>query len=1060
MIKPAPKFYDAKKSEMEVRKWWQEADIYNKVKASREGGKVWFFMDGPPYASGAIHLGTAWNKIIKDAILRYKSMLGLNVTRQPGWDCHGLPIEVKVEEKLGIGSKKDIEKVIGVENFTEECKRWALEHVKIMTEQFERLGVWMDWDNPYITFRNEYIESAWWTLKKAFERGLFHQDLRVIHWCPRCETALAEHEVRGEYREVRDPSLYARFKLRGKNNEYLLIWTTTPWTIPADVAVCVHPEYTYARVVAGGEVYILAEALTSKVMKELGISEYKIVELIKGRDLEGVQYEHPLLNEVPKQREFTQHHRVILGEHVTLEEGTGCVHTAPGHGEEDFIVGQRYGLPVFSPVDASGRFTEEAGKYAGMFVKDADGVILEDLKRNGVLMKHGVIVHSYPHCWRCQTPLIFRATEQWFIRVSRIKPEIIEKNLAGVKWVPDWVATRYVNGVESVGDWCISRQRYWGIPLPIWRCGSCGGIKIVESSDELSALAITPLEKEDLHRPFVDRVKLRCQTCGGEMSRVQDVMDVWFDSAVASWASLGYPKKRELFEKIWPSDFITEGEDQVTKWFYAQQVASVIAFGEVPYRQVLMHGFALDEQGRKMSKSLGNVVDPQEVLDKYGADVLRFYMLSANPPWEDLRFSWKGVEVVNRTVGVLWNVYVFATTYMSLDGFDPLRVDIRKVDFLPEDRWIISRANSLIKEVSRALERFELHLATRAISSFVLEDLSRLYVRLLRERVWIEKEDPKKTAAYVALYQALHVLIRLIAPIMPHLAEVMYQGLVRAVDPSAPDSVHMLPWPTAREGEIDEELERSMEMAKSVIEAVANKRQQVGLKLRWPVKKVVIQTSSHELKKTLEGVANVLRGQTNCKELVIAGPDEPVGEYKLILVPNVQSLSKKFGELSEEIIKILRSMDVNRLKTEFDRYGFVGLHPLGLKVKVTREDVAFEGGLEQGFVEVPTEAGKVIIDIRQTPELRAESLAREVVRRLQTMRKDLDLALEEVVDASVCTDKEENLELLKTQSDYISREVRIKNLKIGKLAEAEAGYSKDWDIDGDLFRLAIRRLTA
>jgi isoleucyl-tRNA synthetase len=997
MIQPAAKVYDAKKCELEVQEWWRASGIQEKVRRLRSGAAPWYFLDGPPYASGAIHLGTAWNKIIKDAILRYKTMCGFNVTRQPGWDCHGLPIEVKVEEKLGVRSKKDIEQKIGVEKFVQSCKQWALEHVVLMTEQFKRLGVWMDWETPYVTFTNDYIESAWWTLKRAHERGLLRKDLRVIHWCPRCETALAEHEVRGEYYDIKGPSLFARFRLRDRLNEYLLIWTTTPWTLPADVAVCVHPEHEYARVAVGRDVYILAKALVGIVMGELGISEYRVLDSVKGKALEGLRYEHPLLEEVPKQLEYMEHHRVICGDHVTLEEGTGCVHTAPGHGEEDFVVGMRYGLPVFSPVGPDGRFTGEAGKYSGMFVGEADPVILEDLKRKGVLVKDGVITHSYPHCWRCQTPLLFRATDQWFLEVERIKQDILRKNADGVRWIPDWVATRYVNGVESVGNWCISRQRYWGIPLPIWVCGRCGNIDVVGGLDELRSLSSDRIEDIDLHRPYVDRVILRCSKCGGESRRVPDVLDVWFDSGIASWASLGYPKRSELFERLWPSEFVTEGEDQVTKWFYSQQVVSVVAFEEVPYKQVLMHGFALDEHGRKMSKSLGNVVEPQEIIDRFGADVLRFYMLSANPPWEDLKFSWKGIEAVNKMLNILWNVHVFATTYMSLDEFDPdgVNLDLARANLLPEDLWMISRINTLVREVTEAMEGFDLHRASRAILNFVLEDLSRWYVRLVRERVWIEKSDPRKLAAYVVLYQAMHVLIRLLAPFMPHLTEVIYRDVVRSVSHAAPESIHMLSWPRVDEGAINAALERGMAAVRGFVEAGAAARQRAGLKLRWPVRRAVVQTSG-ELRTLMRPLVQLLMAQLNCKELVLIGPDEDL-----------------------------------------------------------------QGKIEKGFAIMETEAGRVAIDTKITPELRAECLAREVVRRLQTMRKEMDLGMEERVDVDIGVKTKEDLRLLATQQKYITREVRIRNLRICTAEEVEGeGYAKDWNIDGDSFRLLVKRLPA
>ncbi len=988
MIKPAAKFYDPIRKEREIREWWETAKIYEKLKEMQKGRPKWTFLDGPPYASGSIHLGTAWNKIIKDTILRYKTMRGFDVTRQPGWDCHGLPIEVKVEEKLQVKSKKEIEERIGVANFIQQCKQWAIEHVKIMTEQFKELGVWMDWDSPYITFKNEYIESAWWTLKRAYEKNLLKRDLRVIHWCPRCETALAEHEVRGEYYEVSDPSLYVKFKVRGKQNEYLLVWTTTPWTLPANVAVCVHPEFEYARVLVNDEVLILARALISRVFLELGVKDYQVVEVVKGKELEGLQYEHPLINEVPAQREFEKHHRVICGELVTLEEGTGCVHIAPGHGEEDFEIGEKYQLPVFSPVGPDGKFTGEAGKYARLYVKAADELIIEDLKKKGLVAKYGKIKHTYPHCWRCRTPLIFRATEQWFLTVKELKPRILELN-SKVKWTPGWAAVRYVNGVESVGDWCISRQRYWGIPMPVWMCSSCGQLLVIGSLDELRQMARTEISEDiDLHKPDVDKIELRCP-CGGSAKRIPDVLDVWFDSGVASWASLEHPK-RELHG--WPFDFITEGEDQITKWFYSQQVLSVVAFDDVPYKSVLMHGFALDEQGRKMSKSLGNVVEPQEVVRRYGADVLRFYMLSANPVWEDLKFSWKGVELIYKLLNVLWNVHVFATTYMSLDGFNPAQADMEKINqgLLPEDRWLISRINSLVSKVTKEMEEYNLHLAAREIAEFILEDLSRRYIKLIRGRVWIEKEDPHKLAAYAALYQSMHVLIRLLAPFMPHVTEVLYCELVRAVSPNAPESVHMLPWPTVDQSQIDRKLEEGMSIVSRFVEAAARIRQEAGLKLRWPVQTIVVRTGKKELIRELK---DLFQSQLNCKELVILGEND------------------KLPRDTEE------------------------------------------------FRKTSTEYGEIWVDMRMSPELKAEALAREVVRRMQMMRKEMDLEMEERVDAIVGVENRDDLYMLSGQQEYIKREVRIRNLRLCPIEEAkEKGYSKEWNIDGKRYQLALKKI--
>ncbi|KXB09419.1 isoleucyl-tRNA synthetase [candidate division MSBL1 archaeon SCGC-AAA833F18] len=1059
MIEKAPKKYDAPEREKEIRDWWNANNIYEKVKNAHSDDPEWFFLDGPPYASGSIHLGTAWNKLIKDSILRFKTMQGFDVHRQPGWDCHGLPIEVKVEEKLGTETKKDIEEEIGVREFIEECKKWAIDHVDLMSEQFEKLGVWMDWGNPYLTLTNDYLESAWWTLKKAYEKGLMEKQLQVIPWCPRCETALAEHEVRGEYRPVKDPSLYARFKLTYVPNEYLLVWTTTPWTLPANIAVCVNPEYYYAKVEADGDTYILAEPLVSEVMSALDFTHYRMIDLIEGKKLEGLRYEHPLLEEVPKQHEFKTNHQVICGDHVTLEEGTGCVHTAPGHGQEDFEIGKEYGLPVFSPVGPDGKFTEEAGKYAGKFVKNADEGILGDLDNKDVLMKSSVIRHSYPHCWRCGTPLIFRATSQWFLNIDKIRPQILEKNSEKVRWVPSWVGKRYVDGVESVGNWCISRQRYWGIPMPVWECNQCGSREVIGSRNELVRKATSKVEDIDLHRPDVDEVYLKCPSCDGQMERISDVLDVWFDSGVCSWASLGFPKQENEFKRLWPSDFITEGEDQVTKWFYSQQAASVIAFDDVPYKEALMHGFTLDEKGRKMSKSLGNVVEPSEVSEKHGADVLRFYMLHASPIWEDLRFNWKEVQVVNRLLNVIWNTYVFTTTYMSLDDFDLKTIDESiKKDLAPEDRWILSRANNLVKNVTNGLEDWRFHEVTKAIENFVLEDLSRWYIKLVRKRTWIERKDPIKLAAYWTLYQTFQILLKVLAPFMPHASEAMYQGLIVAADPSKPESVHLSAWPEPDENKIDEQLERNMEITRDLVEAGARARQEVGIKGRWPVQRVVIQTSSSDVKGAVSGMKDILMDQLNCKEILVLTPEEFSEEIGLTCRVDEDSLRDRYGGLTSSIKEIIQNMGSEEVRAQLKQQGFVGMQVEGQQVKVKPDEVSF-GELPEEFVRAEFHQGEVLIDTTVTPKLRAERLSRDLVRRLQRMRKELDLEMEEQVDVIVGVDSEESQELLLMQKDYITREVRVRQLQIGASSEVGAqGYVKKWTINDEEFKLAIIRL--
>lgn len=1041
MIKePEMREYNPQALEEKIERFWKENNIYNKVKKARENGPEYYFLDGPPYVSGAIHLGTAWNKIIKDMVIRFRTMQGYNVRRQPGFDMHGLPIEVKVEQALGLKYKKDIEEKVGVESFIKKCREFALNNLKIMTEQFKMLGVWMDWDNPYMTIKNEYIESAWFTLKRAWEKGLLEKDQRVLHWCPRCETALAEHEVRGEYKIREDPSIYVKFPVEGKENEYLLIWTTTPWTLPANLAVTVHPEYEYAKVGVffdGKEEYwIIAKALVEKVLNEVH-AKGEIVEELRGEELEGLRYVHPFLDEYPRQKEFRERHewahRVILGEHVTLGEGTGLVHTAPGHGEEDFEVGKQYGLPIYSPLDDEGRYVE--GKWKGKFVKDADPEIIEYLKQKGLLVKAGTIEHKYPHCWRCKTPLIFRATDQWFLKISKVKEKIIEENDKNVTWYPDWVKIRYDNGVMNSGDWCISRQRYWGIPLPIWVCEECGNVHVVGSFEELKEMSKEPIEKDfhevDLHKPWVDTVVLKCPKCGGDMKRVKDVLDVWFDSGIASWASLDYPRRKDLFERLWPADFIVEGEDQVTKWFYSQQAASVVAFDTVPYKKVAMHGYVLDEKGDKMSKSLGNIIRPEEVVQKEGRDPFRFYMLWATTPWENLRFSWKGLAQVKRMLNILWNVYILASTYMSLDNFDPTKLNPRELPFREEDKWILSKVNTLIDAVEEGIETFYLTRATRAIEYFVMEDLSRWYVRLIRKRLWVEKDDPDKLAAYWTLWKVFDVLLRLMAPFTPYITEEIYQNLIRPF--SGKESVHLEDWPKKDEAWIDKELEKEMEIVRRIVEAGSAARQRAKIKLRYPVRQILIETEDEMTKKAVEKLNRLLRDQLNAKEVKVARV-----EREIRVKPNFAKLGPHFKGDAKLIAKWIEEQNDRELYEKLMQ-GKLKVEIEGKEFTIEREHILVEEELPDFLVGEEFDHGKVFVDKTLTRELMMEGLAREFVRRIQEMRKHLDLDVNDRIVVYIET-TEENKELLKEMLDYIKGETRAVEVKFGE----PKGYVVEW----------------
>ncbi|ADL59330.1 isoleucine--tRNA ligase [Methanothermobacter marburgensis] len=1038
-IQEAEKSYKPHVIEEKVQSFWEERDIYERVKELREEGPRYSFLDGPPYCSGRIHLGTAWNKIMKDSYLRFKSMRGFNVRRQPGWDTHGLPIEHKVEGILGVRSKKDIEDKIGIEEFVRKCREFAMENKAVMTSQFQRLGVWMDWDDPYVTFDPAYMESCWWTLKRAHEKDLLLRDLRVITWCPRCETALALAEI--DYHEKEDPSIYVKFPVSG--DTYILVWTTTPWTLPANMAVAVHPDFDYAHTRLDGETYIMAEALVEKVLGE----EAEIIKTVRGSELEGLTYRHPLDEEVPCHRDME--HRVILGDHVTLTEGTGCVHTAPGHGPEDFEIGKEYGLPVFCPVDEAGVFTEDAGKYRGLFVKDADSDIIDDLRSKNLLLRAETISHRYGFCWRCKTPIIYLATEQWFLKITEIKDKMLSE-LDRVQWIPSWAGeSRFRNWIENARDWTISRQRYWGIPIPIWVCEDCDSIHVVGSIGELRELAVEgQLEGDFIHRPHVDRIILECGRCGGRMKRTPDVLDVWIDSGVAGWAALHYPREKELFSEWFPYDFITEGHDQTRGWFYSQLGCGVIALDETPYRRVLMHGFTLDEEGRKMSKSLGNVVEPEDVIEKYGADVLRFYLLWANKPWEDLKFVWDELKNVNKMFNILWNVYVFATTYMSLDRFQPGDHELEDLHFRDEDRWIISRVNSVALKVTEALDNLHFHRATREIHDFIVEDLSRWYIRLIRSRTWIERDDPDKLAAYHSLYTALKTLIVTLSPIAPHVCEDIYQNLVRGAEPDSPESIHMLDWMVSEDA-VDGKLEAEMDIVREIIEACARARDTARYKLRWPVREIVVVSEDDKVLEAAESLKGVIAEQANAKS-IRTSTEFP--DMRIIAKPNPATLGPKLRQDMPPVMRKLEEADGAEVKAALESEGSFRVDLDGRIIVLEPDDIIFETELPENIVNAQFEGGSVFVDTELTPEIMSEAMARELVRRIQDMRKDLDLDVEARIEVSVKCSPEFR-ELTEPQREFVENEVRASHLSFDY---TELEYTKEWKISDENLIISIK----
>jgi len=854
-VRPLETRYDPKRVEDEVKRFWEEERIYDRAREALSSGPKFYFLDGPPYPSAEEpHPGTCWNKFIKDSVIRFRRLLGYNVNDRPGWDTHGLPIEVMVEKSLGIKSKREIERR-GIASFVETCRDTALRNMRKMEARFWDLGVSLNWGDPYVTLSDDYVESIWWGIKKIWEQGRLQRGPMVVHWCPRCETVLSDYET-SEYRDLVDPSIYVRFRLKDGSG-YILIWTTTPWTLPANVAVMVHPEASYVRVRAGGDVYILARERLNAVADEVGWEDYEVLEEFPGAELEGLEYEHPLRDLVTALSNLEGAHRVVLSsEYVSMEEGTGCVHAAPGHGQEDFeVVHERYGMPVLSFVDDRGVYTEEAGKYAGLFVRDANPVIVEDLRERGALVYEGRISHRYPICWRCKTPLILRTTPQWFIRLRDLKEELIEE-ARKVMWVPAWAGEkRMVNWLSDLRDWVISRQRYWGTPLPIWICDSCGKVVVVGSREELEELSGTA--PRELHRPWIDEVSWPCE-CGGTFRRVPDVLDVWFDSGASFYASLGYPKRAQEALRWMPADFITEGHDQIRGWFFSLLRIGYLLFGSAPYTTVLMHGFMLDERGMEMHKSLGNFVPPADIVKRVGRDPFRIFVLS-KVPWKDVRFSWRELENFRRRLSIVWSVHAFVGLYFRDIELEPTELD-------PLDRWLLSRAASTAKRVAEAMERYHIHEAVEAVLSFYVEDVSHTYIPVIRRELRLGPPEKKKARGWT-LYSALRHVLPMLSLFAPFIAEKIWtSSLAQEGDPP---SVNMLRY-SPRDEWIDKELEELMEVARSAITTALSVRAKAGVKRRLPVREVVVVPLSGRCRRAVKLFAEAIRSHVNARSVRVS----------------------------------------------------------------------------------------------------------------------------------------------------------------------------------------------
>ncbi|ELY91036.1 isoleucyl-tRNA ligase [Natrialba hulunbeirensis JCM 10989] len=1053
--------YDPDAVEQRVFDYWDDVDAYEQTVEHRSDGESFFFVDGPPYTSGSAHMGTTWNKSLKDVYIRFHRMQGYDVTDRPGYDMHGLPIETRVEGQLGFENKKDIEEY-GEENFIEACKEYADEQLEGLQSDFQDFGVWMDWENPYRTVSPEYMEAAWWGFSKAAERGLVEKGHRSISQCPRCETAIANNEV--EYEDVEDPSIYVKFDLEDREGS-IVIWTTTPWTIPANTFVAVDKEGDYVGVRAEKEgeeeLLYVAEAKHENVLKTGRYDDYEVVEEVSGEEMIGWSYDHPLAEEVPDNVDADGSHEVYAADYVdTHGDGTGLVHSAPGHGEEDFERGTELGFPIFCPVDGDGVYTEEAGKYEGEFVKDADPEITADLEDNGALLASETVTHSYGHCWRCDTGIIQIVTDQWFITITDVKDELLE-NIEDSQWHPDWARdNRFRDFVEEAPDWNVSRQRYWGIPLPVWTPEDRDDDEdmiVIGDREELVERVDQDIEYDsvDLHKDTVD--DLTITEDGTTYTRVPDVFDVWLDSSVASWGTLNYPSDDSQFDELWPADFILEAHDQTRGWFWSQLGMGTAALGEIPYEEVLMHGHALMPDGRAMSKSKDILIDPHEAIDRHGRDVMRAFLLSNNPQGDDMRFSWDGMQTMENHLRTLWNVFRFPLPYMRLDDFDPQATTVEDVaeDLELIDEWVLARLQSTKDEMTAHFEERRQDKALNALIDFVVEDVSRFYVQAVRERMWEEEDSASKEAAYATIYRVLRETVALLAPYAPFISEEIYGTLTGDAEH---DTVHMCDWPEVDEAFVDEQLEEDVALLRAIEEAGANARQQAGRKLRWPVPRVVVAADDQRVVEAVERHTPLLEDRLNAREIELVSPDDRWGELNYSAEADMSELGPTFGDRAGQVMNALNEARIDDPTLESIAAAVEDVLESG--EEITEEMVSFvtqtpEGVAGTAFGLNGDDRGVAYVDASLTDDIESEGYAREVIRRVQEMRKDLDLDVEERIALELTIEDDRVASLVDERADLIREEVRADEFG-GDVVDD--GHRKEWEVEGVAMEIAIESL--
>ena len=1037
--------------EKDVEKFWKDNDIFKKSMENRKEGETYTFYDGPPTANGKPHIGHVLTRVIKDMIPRYQTMKGKYVPRKAGWDTHGLPVELEVEKMLGLNGKEQIEEY-GMEPFIEKCKESVWKY-KGMWEDFSAtVGFWADMDNPYVTYDNNFIESEWWALKEIWNKGLLYKGFKIVPYCPRCGTPLSSAEVSQGYKTVKERSAIARFKAANED-AYFLVWTTTPWTLPSNVALCVNPDDTYIKVkAADGYTYYLAEALADKVLGKLGNEEegkkaYEVLETYKGKDLEYKEYEP--LYACAKECADKQNKKgffVTCDTYVTMTDGTGIVHIAPAFGEDDANVGRNYDLPFVQFVNGKGELTEET-PFAGLFVKKADPEVLKDLESKGQLFDAPKFEHEYPHCWRCDTPLIYYARESWYIKETAVRDDLIRNNNT-VNWIPESIGKgRFGNWLENIQDWAISRNRYWGTPLNIWEC-ECGHRECVGSRQELAERSGNPdAVKVELHRPYIDEVTFPCPECGKTMKRVPEVLDCWFDSGAMPFAQHHYPfENKEVFEQQFPAQFISEAVDQTRGWFHSLMAESTLLFNKAPYENVIVLGHVQDENGQKMSKSKGNAVDPFDALKQYGADAIRWYFYINSAPWLPNRFHGKAVQEGQRKfMGTLWNTYAFFVLYANIDNFDATKYTLDYSKLSVMDKWLLSKLNSAIIEVDNDLGNYKIPEAARALEEFV-DDMSNWYVRRSRERFWAKGMEQDKINAYMTLYTALVTICKCAAPMIPFMTEDIYRNLVCSIDPSAPESIHLCDYPAADQSMIDVELEKAMDEVLKIVVMGRACRNSANIKNRQPIGQMFVKAPEK-----LSGFyTDIIADELNVKKVTFSDDVSAYTSYQF--KPQLRTVGPKYGKYLKQIQAALAGLDGNKAMAELKADGVLKLDSVSDEVVLSEEDLLITMTQMEGYVSENDNTVTVVLDTNLTPELIEEGFVRELISKIQTMRKEAGFEVMDHIAVSYIAD-EKVTGIFAKYGEEIKSEVLADAISSGDLK----GYEKEWSINGESVQLAVEK---